>query len=111
MPASNHVVVKVDIATNKVTTVSSKSFATSLWIGSSSRNVYVLSVYGDPSPPGGALTVIDDATNSLHVVTSKLLTDPMGLAVLGSHVWVISSSTLSSATSPNPNFQLVRVTP
>ena len=62
--------------------------------------------------PGGALTQINAATDSLRVITSKFLTSPKGLAVLGSHVWVISSSTLASGpTGPTENYALVRITP
>jgi hypothetical protein len=113
MPASNHVVVKVDIATGKVIKVSSRSFSLSLWIASTKRDVYVMSVQDDLlAGPGGALTQINAATDSLRVITSKFLTSPKGLAVLGSHVWVISSSTLASGpTGPTENYALVRITP
>lgn len=108
MPASNHVVVKVDIATGKTIKVSSKSFSTSLWIESTPRDVYVLSDGGNPAGPGGTLTQINVATNSVRVITSKLFTSLGGLAVLGSDVWVINS--LPSPNGAHTMNLLMRVT-
>ena len=109
MPASEHVVVKVDIANGKTVKVSSKSFSTSQWIESTPRDVYVLSEGGNPAGPGGTLTQIIAATYSVHVITSKLFTALRGLAVLGSHVWVINS--LPTPNGPHTMNLLMRVTP
>lgn len=113
MPASNHVVVKIDIATDTVTKVSSKSFSTSLAIASSSRYTYVASEGGNPNPNEDKsyadLSQIDDATSSIRVITSKLITGPTGIAVLGSHVWIINQSLAAPGTRAKN--LLVRVTP
>ena len=113
MPASNHVVVKVDIATGKVIKVSSKSFSVSLAITSTSRYTYVASESGNPHPgqdhSDADISQIDDATSSVRVITSKFITSPTEIAVLGSHVWVVNqSSALPGTTAKN---LLVRVTP
>jgi hypothetical protein len=108
MPASNHVVVKVDIATGEVSKVSSKSFVDSLWIASTHRFVYVLNLGGSTIGPYGALTRISEASNSLKVVESPSFTSPVGMAVLGSEVWVINSSYPNSG--PTTKNLLVRVT-
>lgn len=92
MPASNHVIVRVTIATNKVIKISSKSFDTSLSIGSSAKYAYVASVSGDPNGHGGAVTQVGAGTNSVHVITNRVLTSPVDIAVLGSSVWAINSS-------------------
>lgn len=109
VPASNHVVVKVDIATSKAIKISSTSFSTSLWIESTPRYAYVLNDFGNPSGPGGTLSQINALTNSVRVITSKSFLSPMGLAILGSHVWILNSS-LSAAVPATKNL-LVRVSP
>lgn len=112
MPASNHVVVKVDIATSKVIKISSKSFDTSLASASTSRYAYIASVDGNTHPNGGdngAITQIGAKSNSLHVITSTHLTDPYAEAILGSAVWVIDTP-LGLPNSRTKNL-LLRVTP
>jgi Cu/Ag efflux protein CusF len=113
MPASNHVVVKVDIATGKVTKVSSKSFSVSIAITSTSRYTYVASDNGNPHPDEddsyADISQIDDATGSVHVITSKLITSPSEIVVLGSHVWVDNQSSAPPGTRPKN--LLVRITP
>jgi hypothetical protein len=109
MPASNHVVVKVNIATNGVTKISSKSFEAVIGIGSTPRNVYVLSEYGNVSTGGGNLTQINAATNATKDYPSKYFLRPKGLALLGSHLWVIGTS--GNPLKPITHGQLIRVTP
>jgi hypothetical protein len=109
VPASNHVVVKVDIATSKAIKISSTSFSTSLWIESTPRYAYVLSDGGNPAGSGGTLSQINAVTNSVHVITSKSFPAPVGLAVLGSKVWIINSSL--PPAGPTTKNLLVRVSP
>jgi hypothetical protein len=112
LPASNHVVTKVEIATSKVTKVSSKSFNTPLWSGSTAQDAYMLSDSGEYPVAGGDLTQINSSTNSIDAITSKLIVSPLGLAILGPNVWIINTPAFShtTATFSTKNL-LVRVTP